>query len=133
MKNSKVFKSILFICGVIFAGVGGAILLAPEAFHGANGLELGRNASLLSEIRAPGGALLASGVLVVLGAFVPRIAFTSAVVSALLFLSYGTARVLSMALDGMPAVGLVQATILEISLGMMCVFALVKYREDRID
>jgi hypothetical protein len=34
------------------------------------------------------------------------------VVSALVYLSYGLSRILGMAIDGMPAQGLVQATVL---------------------
>ena len=53
----------------------------------------------------------------------------SIVVSALIYLSYGLSRILSMAMDGMPAEGLVQVAVLEIVTGLVCVFALVKYRE----
>ncbi len=131
MKNSKVLKTILLISGLIMTGVGGAILFMPVAFHAGNGIDLGGNISLLSEVRAPGGALLASGILVMLGAFVTQLTFTSVVVSALIYLSYGISRILSLAIDGMPAEGLVQATVLEIIIGLLGVFALLRYREDQ--
>ena len=120
----------MFISGLILAGVGGVIVFMPVAFYANNGIELGGNISLLSEIRASGSALLASGTLVMSGAFVAKLAFASAVVSSLVYLSYGLSRILSMAVDGMPAEGLVQAAALEIAIGLACVFALSKYREN---
>ena len=128
MKNSKVLKTILIISGLIASGIGVAILFAPAAFYAIYGIELGSDVSLLNEIRAPGAALLASGILIISGAFVEKLAFTAVVVSTLLYLSYGLSRVMSIAIDGMPVEGLVQAAILEIIIGLACVFALVIYR-----
>jgi len=129
MKNSKVLKTILFVSGLIATVTGGAILFMPVAFFATNGIELGSSISLLSETRAPGGALLASGILIMSGAFVANLTFTSAVVSVLVFLSYGVSRILSMVIDGVPAEGLVQAAGLEIVIGLACVFVLIKYRD----
>jgi len=128
MKNSKMLKTILIISGLIASGVGAAILFSPVAFYATYGIELGSNFSLLNEIRAPGGALLAIGILIISGAFVDRLAFTAVVVSTLMYLSYGLSRVMSIAIDGIPAEGLVQAAVLEIVTGLVCIFALVKYR-----
>ncbi|MCU7934197.1 MAG: hypothetical protein KZQ99_04865 [Candidatus Thiodiazotropha sp. (ex Dulcina madagascariensis)] len=36
-----------------------------------------------------------------------------------------------MVADGMPAEGLMQATALELTIGLACVFAFIKYREKR--
>ncbi len=82
---------------------------------------------MLNEIRASGGALLASGILIMSGAFVEKLAFTAVVVSTLLYLSYGLSRVMSMVIDGMPVESLVQAAAIEIVTGLVCIFALVKY------
>lgn len=46
---------------------------------------------------------------------------------ATLYLSYGFSRILSTAIDGVPAEGLVQSTALEIVIGLVCVFFLTKY------
>jgi len=129
MKNSNVLKTILILSGLIASGIGAAILIAPVTFYATYGIELGSNVSLLNEIRAPGGALLASGLLIISGAFVDKLAFTAVVVSTLLYLSYGLSRVMSIAIDGMPVEGLVQAAVLEIAIGLAGIFALVKYRE----
>ena len=133
MENSRMLKTVLFVSGLIATGVGGLILFTPQTLYVASGIELGHNIIQLSEVRAAGGALFASGVLIMSGAFVARLAFTSAMVSTVLYLSYGVSRVLSMAIDGMPSDGLVQATVLEMAIGLTGVFVLVKYGySDRI-
>jgi len=129
MKRSKVLKTILIVSGLIASIIGAAILFAPVEFYASYGMKLGGDVSLLNELSASGGALLASGILITAGAFVDKLAFTATVVSALLYLSYGLSRIMSIAMDGMPIEGLVQAAVLEIVTGLACVFALVKYRE----
>jgi len=129
MKKSKILKTILILSGLIASLIGAAILFAPVAFYATYDIELGKNLSLLNEIRAPGGALLASGILIISGAFVNELTFTATVVSTLLYLSYGLSRVMSIAIDGMPVEGLVQAAVLEIVIGMACIFALVTYQQ----
>jgi len=129
MKNSKVLKTILFLSGLLLIAVGTAILLTPVAFTARNGIDLGGNISLLNDIRGNGGVLLGSGVLIMLGAFIHKLSFTSIMVSIVVYLSFGMARVLSIILDGMPADGLVKATSVEIIFGLVCVFAFLKYRE----
>jgi len=131
MKNSKMLKIILVISGLIASGIGATILFAPMAFYATVGITLGDNISLLNEIRAPGGALLTSGILIISGAFVDKLTFTATVISTLLYLSYGLSRVMSIVIDGMPAEGIVQAVVLEIVTGLVCFFALVKYREKK--
>lgn len=127
MKNSIVLKIILFISGLIAIGIGGTILTMPAAFYATNGINLEGNINLLNEIRASGGALLASGILIILGAFITKLTFTSTVISTLLYFSYGLSRILSIVLDGMPSEGLVQAVILELIIGLFCIFAFLKY------
>lgn len=128
MKHSTVLKTILFLSGLIVTGIGGVILLTPVAYFASNGIDLGGNITLLNEVRAPGGALLASGLLIVTGVFVPKLTFTSAVIATLVYLSYGISRMLSIAIDGMPADALVTATIVEIVIGLVALFAVVTYR-----
>jgi hypothetical protein len=128
VKSSKVVKSILLISGLIGSGIGASILFTPVAFYATYGIAMGDNFGLLNEIRASGGALLASGLLIMSGAFVDKLAFTAIVVSTLLYLSYGLSRVMSIAIDGVPAEGFVESAALEIVIGLACIFALVKYR-----
>ncbi len=117
--------------GLIAATVGGALLLDPVGFEASAGVQLDRDASLLSEIRAPAGALLASGVLVVLGAFIRRLTSTASLLATVLLLSYGASRLLSIALDGMPGDSIVVAMVVELGLGLACLFALLASRSGR--
>jgi len=128
MKNSKVLKVLLFISGLIAASIGAAILLMPTTFYASNGIDLTGNISLLNEIRASGGALLAAGILIISGSFMHRLTFTALVVASMLYLSYGLSRILSFGIDGIPSEGLVQAAVLEVIIGAICVWAFVKYR-----
>jgi len=129
MKNSLVLKIVLFIAGLILAGIGTAELFTPIGFHATSGIILGDDTNLMNEIRAPGGALLASGLLVIAGTLFAALTFTSTVVATTLYLSYGISRVYSMAVDGMPGLTLLQATGLEFAIGLICAFTLLRYRE----
>ena len=117
MQPSKLVRALLFVSGLVAVVIGATILLAPESLHASYGTELGAAPSLLSEIRAPGGALLAAGLLVLAGAFVTRLSFAALAVAATVYLSYGLSRLVSMALDGVPDSGLVAATVIELVLG----------------
>ncbi len=121
--RSIMVRSLLLISGLIAAGVGAATLFAPHQFHAMSGISLEDSASLMSEIRAPGGLLLVSGLLIALGAFVSRMMFSGLALSALVFLSYGLSRLWSMIADGMPANVLIQAAGLELFIGIACVIA----------
>ncbi len=128
MKNQRGLKAVLLISGVILIGIGIAILFAPRAMFFSYGVDLGGNTSLINEIRAPGGALLVGGMLILSGAFVAGMTFTSAVIAAFLYLSYGTSRVLSIIIDGVPAQEIVVATAVELAIGLIVVAALLAYR-----
>ncbi|MBV7327003.1 DUF4345 domain-containing protein [Chloroflexi bacterium TSY] len=131
MKNSKVVKTILFISGLILLGIGAATLFAPVDFLGTSNIDLGGQVNLFSEIRAAGGALLASGILVIAGVFIAPLTFTSTVIATMAFLSYGIARILGMAVDGMPAQEFVAVTGVEMIIGLAGVFLLLKYQDSK--
>ena len=128
MKNSTVIKLVLLVSGLLAAGVGGAILIAPADFYATYGIKLGGDASLANEVRAPGGALLATGALMLAGVFVARLAVVSTVIAAAVYLSYGLSRLLSMAVDGSPDGGLVGAAAFELTIGAISLIALLRYR-----
>ncbi|MCJ8337953.1 MAG: DUF4345 domain-containing protein [Pseudomonadales bacterium] len=128
MRNSKFLKTVLFLSGLIAAGIGASILLDPVAFHGASGIKLADNINLLNEMRAAGGALMAIGVLIILGCFINRLTYTATLVASLMYLAYGFSRVLSFAFDGLPTPALVQVAVLEIAIGALCIYCLIKYR-----
>jgi len=114
MKNhlTSVF---LFISGLLLLVIGGSILLVPQAFHFVgNGIVLGDNPNLLSEIRAPGGLLAGSAVLILIGAFRPDLRTLAVILTVLVYGSFGLTRLFSLVLDGMPSTGLIGATVIEL-------------------
>jgi hypothetical protein len=108
---------LLIVSGLIALGIGAAGLLTPEVFHTASDIDFGDEVELLNELRAAGGGLVAAGGLILAGAFVARLSFTATLVTALLYLGYGTARVFSMAVDGLPGIGLIGAAVGELAIG----------------
>ncbi|ELS03293.1 hypothetical protein Xen7305DRAFT_00030140 [Xenococcus sp. PCC 7305] len=130
MTKSKFPKIVLCVSGLIALTIGGMIQISPVDFYATNNIDIGGNVNLLSEIRASSGALLASGVLIFTGAFVSQLTFTSMVFATLLYLSYGLFRFASMVVDGMPVDSLVEAGIVEVSVGIVCLFCLWKYWDE---
>ncbi len=125
MESTLRLKALLFVTGLIGVGIGGAILFVPAEFHATSGIVIGNDESLLSEVRAAGGALLACALIVMLGAFVSKLIFTALVLSTALYLSYGASRLVSMALDGLPSTSLMAVTVFELGVGLVCALALV--------
>nr|BDT37307.1 DUF4345 family protein [Myxococcus sp. MH1] len=119
MRN-RMTKGVLLVVGAIGGAIGAALLFTPQAFHGWSGIDHGGQVSLLSEVRAPGGALLACGLLIMAGGIWSRLTFTSLAVSTTLYLSYGMSRLLSLAVDGTPAPELVAAMVAELVIGALC-------------
>lgn len=126
MQNSKFIRFILFLFGAIAIGIGFALLFFPIAFETSAGIFLDKNISLLSEIKAYGGIILSSGVIILLGAFINRLLPLSIGLSSLLYLSIGISRILSMFIDGIPTQTLVLATIAEITIGLISLFVFLK-------
>jgi hypothetical protein len=126
MNSSRTHRILLAASGLIAFGIGAAILVAPAAFHASYGTDLGTNANLLSEIRAPGGALMVLGAMMLIGVFAPAFTLASTAIAATVYLAYGLSRLLSMALDGMPGEGLLTATAFELVLGFACTVVLVR-------
>ena len=124
--KTKLVACFLFVSGVILLGIGAAILLVPEAFYASNGIDLGENASLLSEVRAPGGLLFASGLLIIAGSFRHKLRAQSVVLATLVYGTFGLSRLLSMALDGMPSAGIVGATTVELIVAALGIFILTR-------
>lgn len=124
MNRNYFLRGLLIVSGLLAMAIGGAILFNPIGFHASSGVSLPVEINLLSEMRAPGGALLASGLIITLGALIRRLEFTAILLSALVYLSYGLSRLFSMYVDGMPAENLVIATALELVIGVACIIYL---------
>lgn len=128
MKNSKVLKIILFILGASLIIMGSWRLINPISFFEYSGLILTNNAGLLNEARGTGGAIIGFGLLILFGAFNRKLAFTSTITAVILFLGFGIARVLSIAIDGNPGPDLVKGIVGEFVFGFLALYALMKYR-----
>ena len=107
----------LVICGLVAITIGASILFWPAQFHALNGIEVGSDPNSLSEARAPGGALALFGLFMFCGAFVHSLARPALLLAGAVYLAYGSARLLSVVLDGVPATGLLVATAIELGLG----------------
>jgi len=129
MENSKVLKIILFLLGLPLIVFGTWRLTMPVEFHDFSGIILGSDVGVLSEARGAGGMILVSGILILLGAFSAKLRFTSTVLSILVFLSFGFARLFGIVMDGMPGEKLIQGIIGEFVMGSIGVFAFLKYRK----
>lgn len=126
MQLTKTSRVLLVLSSIVAVLIGTSILFAPASFHASNGIEFATDASTLSEVRAPGGALLALGALMLVGLFVKAFAVTSLSVAAAVYLAYGVSRVIGLAIDGIPADGLVVATLIELALGSSALIALIR-------
>jgi len=119
MQPTKLHRTYLLFAGLAATWIGFALVTDPRAFHATNGIELASAANAMSEVRAPGAALLAFGLLIGSGAFFRSVARLSTVTSAVLYLGYGLGRVVSYAVDGNPGEGLVGAMAIEFVLGAL--------------
>ena len=124
-KLANTQKAILLIAGALLILVSGLILASPAEFYASNEIELGANPSLLNELKAPAGLLLATGLFIIGAIFMPGMADTATCLAALVYLSYAGSRFVSMAFDGVPAPGLVQAAALEALVGLACLAILM--------
>jgi hypothetical protein len=129
MKNSKILKGILILLGLLLIVIGSWRLFDPIAFFENSGIVLSNEVGLLSEARATGGAVVGFGLIIILGAFNKRLSYTSTISAIVIFLGFGIARLIGFGLDGIPGEGIIQGIIIEFVLGLLSVFALLKYRE----
>jgi len=126
MQHTKPLRALLLFSGLTAMAIGASILFAPTQFHASYGITLGPDANLLSEVRAPGGALLVLGAMMLAGVFVKSFAFASTAIATAVYLAYGFARLFSIASDGLPGPGLLAATAFELIVGGMCALALLR-------
>ncbi|NIZ62084.1 DUF4345 domain-containing protein [Sedimentitalea sp. CY04] len=122
MKNTIGEKGVLAVAGGIAIGIGLLVGFSPVAFYASSEIALGDNASMLSEVRAPAMALTVFGLIMLASIGLPKIRTAALAVAAMLYLSYGGGRVISLAIDGVPHSNLLFALALEIGIGLMCAF-----------
>ncbi len=105
--------------------VGTALLVVPTTFYATDGVDLGHQPGLLSDLRGTGGSMVALAMLIVAGARLPRFSRLACWVSTLMYLSYALSRVLGWAVDGRPSGLILAALFVETVLGLLGLLALV--------
>lgn len=126
MTLTKLEKTTLWISGLTAVGIGGMITFAPHSFYASYGIVIGEDPSLLSELRAPGAGLATLGIMMLLGIWRSALAQLAVAATLIVFLAFPAGRLIGLALDGMPSVGIVGALVLEIAIAALCVFAFRK-------
>jgi Domain of unknown function (DUF4345) len=116
-------RAVLLLAGLIGLTIGSGITFTPFLFYRGLGFPLAENPNLLSELRAGGGFVLLASLFITAGAFVRPLAFSARVLAAGFYLSYGLSRGYSYAIDGAPALSLIQAGAVEIVVGLLCLLA----------
>ena len=86
MKNSKALKGILILLGLLLTMLGCWRLFDPIEFFENSGLILSNNVGLLNEARATGGVVVGFGLLLLMGAFNQKLAYTATIASIVVFL-----------------------------------------------
>ena len=129
LNGSSMVKLTLLFSGLVAIGIAVTILLAPEAFYSGYGINVVGNANLVNELKAPAGALLVAGVLMIAGVFRTELVKTSLTTATVVYSSYGLSRLLSIAMDGLPDISLVSAAGIELGIGAACLFALLRTRD----
>ncbi|MFL0805071.1 MAG: DUF4345 domain-containing protein [Agarilytica sp.] len=119
--------TLLATAGLLVVYIGLEILVTPIAFYAAYRIDLPENISLVNELRANGGYLVASGIMLISGVFVHAMRFTALVLGIALFTSFALTRIISVIVDGMPAVELQYALGLELIFAVLLLIALSWY------
>jgi hypothetical protein len=125
---ARATRVLLAVSGAITIAIGAGLMFVPAQFQASAGIILGPDINLLSEVRAPGGFLLATGILILLGAFRRQMARLALLLSSLLYLSYAGARLVGILMDGMPSSTILTALGIEVVIGGLCLAALTAKR-----
>ena len=113
-------RALLGVSGLMLLAIGLSVLFNPVTFAATNGFELPAAPSALSEFRAPGGVLVVSAIVILLSLVHRHRLQLGLMLAALIYGSYGVARLVSIWLDGLPSKALTQATFVELLVGSIC-------------
>ncbi len=129
INKTMLLKFLLVIAGLILLSVALPITFTPHSFYASSGIELSNDINLLNELRAAAGLLISAGILIIAGAFVKPLFYTANMLAALIYLSYGSARILSIIFDGLPNNNLIAATLIELVMGLACLMVALHYNK----
>ncbi len=130
MKNSIVLKIILGIGSAMFLLSGSFAVFNPLQYVARNGIDIAGQLTLLNDYRGSGAVLIGAGIIMFLGIIHERMRFTSIVVMSVLYSTFALGRIISIIADGLPVEGLVKATVVELIIGLVAIFALIKFKEN---
>lgn len=102
--------------GTLLGVIGFAMLTKTQAFLAMSDVRIAPDPSLLSELKAPSLLLILTGVLMLIGSVRGRFADVGLTVGAVVYGSYGAARIVGMLIDGIPTGSLLIATLIELVL-----------------
>ncbi|MEL6870260.1 MAG: DUF4345 domain-containing protein [Pseudomonadota bacterium] len=105
--------------GATLAFIGGALMFTPRAFLRMSDIVVEQDPSLLSELTAPGGVLLIAGTFMVLAVIRPHFTKLALMIGAIVYGSYGIARLASMAMHGVPSQSLITAAAVELAVAVL--------------
>ncbi len=118
----------LLLCGTILLAIGLSITLSPTGFYASSSISLGENPSLISELRAPAGMLIAAGLYILASVRVAALRAQAWLISTLIYLPYGAGRLIGFIFDGLPDTSIVAAAVIEIVLGVASLLMLIRFR-----
>ncbi|GAA3855325.1 DUF4345 domain-containing protein [Celeribacter arenosi] len=122
--NPTLFEKIaLGLSGLTALTIGGFILFAPHAFYASYGITLGQDASLLSELRAPGAGLAGFGVLMLIGIWRHAVLPIGMAAALTVFFAFPAGRLIGLAVDGMPSSNVIGALAAELIIAALCLAA----------
>lgn len=128
MKDTIWVKLVLALAGITGVGIGLSALFWPRAFFASSGTILGDDISLMSEVRAPAMVLVLFGGAILGAVVIPGLRKVGLWAAAMLYLSYGMGRVISVVLDGVPHVNILTALGIELVIGLFCAYILWSHR-----
>ncbi len=116
--------ALLYACSSRLINPANAVFLETYLANPANSLET--DIDLVNEIRGVGAVMLLGAIVAFLGAIREDFRFTAFVVITVIFGGVVLGRSLSFFIDGIPNENLMRAAIIEIALGLLNVFCLIR-------
>ena len=123
MRPTLFEKTALGLSGLTALTIGAFILFAPHAFYASYGIALGKDANLLSELRAPGASLAGFGLLMLLGIRRYAVLPIAMMVALTVFIAFPAGRLIGLAVDGMPSGSVIGALVAELIIAALCLAA----------
>ena len=105
--------------GAVLGMIGSALMTSPKAFLETSHVFVETDPGLMSELAAPGGLLIVTAALMLIGAIKFNFANLALGVGAVVYGSYGIGRVVSMVFHGLPSQSLILATLIEVSIAVV--------------